>query len=118
MQLNWRPRGLDAVEQLDAQLIINCTGPQGDVERSEETLVRYLRENGIIRADPLRLGIDTDSYSHAIDAEGQPHENILAVGPMTRGGLWEVIAVPDIRHQVAAIARRLGNEHWVGGEGL
>jgi hypothetical protein len=26
--------------------------------------------------------------------------------------------VPDIRHQVWSIARRLANAQWVGGEGL
>ena len=40
------------------------------------------------------------------------------VHPMTRGGLWEVVAVPDIRRQVWDVARRLANAQWVGGEGL
>ena len=31
---------------------------------------------------------------------------------------WEVVAVPDIRSQVSALARRLVNAHWTGGEGL
>jgi len=44
--------------------------------------------------------------------------HILAIGPMTRGDLWEVVAVPDIRSQVSALARRLVNAHWTGGEGL
>ncbi|NII59039.1 putative NAD(P)/FAD-binding protein YdhS [Sphingomonas aerolata] len=37
---------------------------------------------------------------------------------MTRGGLWEVVAVPDIRQQSWDLARRLSNAQWVGGEGL
>lgn len=117
-QVTWRPRGKDETEVLEADLVINCTGPQGDVTRSTEPLVKQLLDAGIIRADALRLGIDTDTYGHVIGADGTAHEHIMAVGPMTRGGLWEVIAVPDIRSQVAAIARRLGNVHWVGGEGL
>ncbi len=40
------------------------------------------------------------------------------MGPMTRGGLWGVVAVPDIRRQVWDVARRLANAQWVGGEGL
>ena len=44
--------------------------------------------------------------------------DILAIGPMTRGDLWDVVAVPDIRIQVSALARRLVNAHWTGGEGL
>ena len=73
---------------------------------------------GGIRPDALRLGLDIDRDGHVIDAKGQPSEHILAIGPMTRGDLWEVVAVPDIRIQVSALARRLVNAHWTGGEGL
>ena len=31
---------------------------------------------------------------------------------MTRGDLWDVVAVPDIRIQVSALARRLVKAHW------
>jgi len=31
------------------------------------------------------------------------------MGPMTRGDLGKVVAVPDIRNQVGALARRLVN---------
>jgi uncharacterized NAD(P)/FAD-binding protein YdhS len=40
------------------------------------------------------------------------------VGPITKGEAWEIVAVPDIRRQAWDLARYLGNEHWVGGEGL
>jgi uncharacterized NAD(P)/FAD-binding protein YdhS len=47
-----------------------------------------------------------------------PATDLYAVGPLTRGAFWEITAVPDIRHQVWALARRLAGAHWVGGEGL
>ncbi len=31
---------------------------------------------------------------------------------MTRGDLWDVVAVPDIRIQMSALARRLVKAHW------
>ena len=71
-----------------------------------------------IRPDALRLGLDIDREGHVIDGHGRAAEHILAIGPMTRGDLWEVVAVPDIRVQVSALARRLVNAHWVAGEGL
>ena len=43
---------------------------------------------------------------------------LYALGPMTRGAFWEIVAVPDIRQQTWNLARRLSNAHWVGGEGL
>ena len=62
------------------------------------------------------LKIDRDG--HVVDAKGHASGHVLAIGPMTRGDLWEVVAVPDIRIQVSALARRLVNAHWMGGEGL
>ena len=51
-------------------------------------------------------------------ARGGGRTDILAIGLMTRGDLRDVVAVPDIRIQVSALARRLVNAHWTGGEGL
>lgn len=37
---------------------------------------------------------------------------------MTRGAHWEIVAVPDIRRQVWALAREITGAHWVAAEGL
>lgn len=74
--------------------------------------------SGPIRPDPFAIGIDVDSQSRTLAANGTANESLLAIGPMTRGASWEIVAVPDIRQQVWALARRLSNAHWVGGEGL
>lgn len=118
LAVDWRPRGSDAIETLYAARMINCTGPQGDLLRSSDPLVRRMLAAGRIRPDALRLGLDIDRDGHVVDAKGHASEHILAIGPMTRGDLWEVVAVPDIRIQVGALARRLVNAHWVAGEGL
>ena len=81
-------------------------------------LLRTLLANGTIWPDALRLGLDVDASSRVITARSTPHERLFAVGPMTRGGLWDVVAVPDLRVQTWTLARRLSNAHWVGGEGL
>ena len=75
-------------------------------------------ERGLIRPDPLRLGIDVTQQSEVVGADGQPCPALFALGPMTRGTFWEIVAVPDIRRQTWAVARKLSNAHWVGGEGL
>jgi len=116
--VHWRPRGEDRRQRLDVARIVNCTGPQGDLLRATDPLVRRLLKQGFIRPDALRLGLDIDRDGHVVGRDGRPAEHILAIGPMTRGDLWEVVAVPDIRNQVSALARRLVNAHWTGGEGL
>ncbi|WP_294196400.1 FAD/NAD(P)-binding protein [uncultured Sphingomonas sp.] len=116
--LDWRPRGERAVRRTRAARIVNCTGPQGDLLRSDEPLLRDLLAHGMIRPDALRIGLEVDAQSRVVAADGRVHEHLYAIGPMTRGGLWEVVAVPDIRQQNWTLARRLANAQWVGGEGL
>jgi uncharacterized NAD(P)/FAD-binding protein YdhS len=116
--LSWRPRGQDAIVTTNAARIVNCTGPQGDLMRSPEPLLRHLLSAGTIRPDALRIGLDVDAQSRVIAADGTPDDGLYAIGPMTRGDLWEVVAVPDIRQQNWTLARRLSNAQWVAGEGL
>lgn len=118
LAVEWRVRGGTDTIVTHAARTINCTGPQGDLLRSADPLVRRLLAAKRIRPDALRLGLDIDRDGHVLDAQGRASEHILAIGPMTRGDLWEVVAVPDIRIQVSALARRLVNAHWTGGEGL
>jgi uncharacterized NAD(P)/FAD-binding protein YdhS len=117
-RVRYRPRGSSESVALDVRRIVNATGPQGDVLRSDQPLIRHLRERGMIRPDRLRIGIDVTTQSEVIDAQGRVQERLLALGPMTRGTFWEIVAVPDIRRQTWSVARKLSNAHWVGGEGL
>lgn len=118
VQVAFRRRGADATETLVAQRIVNCTGPLGDLARTEEPLLQKLAARGHIRPDAAHLGIDVDNQGQTIAADGSPNGNLYALGPMTRGAFWEIVAVPDIRNQTWSVARRLSNAHWVGGEGL
>jgi uncharacterized NAD(P)/FAD-binding protein YdhS len=102
--LVWRPRGETDTWRLEADLVINCTGPSTDVERSTEPLIAALAARGLIRADPLRLGLDVDAEHRVIRADGTAQAALFAVGPITRGALWEINAVPDIRVQAAEVA--------------
>ena len=117
-RLCWRPRGSEAQVETRVARIVNCTGPQGDLMRSGEPLLRDLLAKGLIRPDPLRIGLDVDAQSQVIGSDGRADPQLFCIGPMTRGGLWEVVAVPDIRQQNWTLARRLAHAQWVGGEGL
>lgn len=115
--LRWRPRGAEAPATVRAARIVNCTGPQGDIRRSDEPLLRGLLAAGRIRPDALNLGIEVDPQSRVVAADGTADPALYCVGPMTRGSFWEIVAVPDIRRQCADLARRLANAGWVA-EGL
>jgi uncharacterized NAD(P)/FAD-binding protein YdhS len=100
----WRPRGEAQTWRLEVDAVINCTGPSSDVERSTEPLIAALAARRLIRADPLRLGVDIDGEHRVVRADGTSHPTLFAVGPITRGALWEINAVPDIRVQAAHVA--------------
>ncbi|HEX8573791.1 MAG TPA: FAD/NAD(P)-binding protein [Allosphingosinicella sp.] len=82
--------------------VVNCTGPQGEIGRVEDPLIRSLIASGRARPDRLGLGLDVDRGSRLIG--GGPGPALYALGPLTRGAFWEIVAVPDIRGQAAAVA--------------
>jgi uncharacterized NAD(P)/FAD-binding protein YdhS len=106
-QVEWRPRGSSDVERLEVARIVNCTGPQMDISRAGETLLDGLIDNGRIRPDPCRIGIDVDRDWRVLGRSGEPAFALFAIGPMTRSAVWEMVAVPDIRNQVQALAARV-----------
>jgi uncharacterized NAD(P)/FAD-binding protein YdhS len=118
VDVTWRRRGGEALETARVTRIVNCTGPQGDLLATNEPLLRKLIARGTIRPDAHRIGVDVDKEARTVAADGSPNDRLLALGPLTRGAFWEINAVPDIRAQVWALARRLSNAHWVEGEGL
>ncbi len=89
----------------DFAYAFNCTGPLHSIGRTRDPLLRSLLDEGLIRSDHLGIGIDVDRYSRA---EGG--ERLWALGPLTKGRYWEIVAVPDIREQAAAVADDIARE--------
>ncbi|EJU13648.1 FAD/NAD(P)-binding protein [Novosphingobium resinovorum] len=116
--VHYRPRGQDGIEAIAVDRVFNCAGPDGDLRRVEAPVLTHLLEAGHIRGDAHGLGVDVDHLGRVRDAAGNAQDRLLAVGPITKGEAWEIVAVPDIRRQVWGLARFLADEHWVGGEGL
>ena len=110
VQVTWRPRGQASEQTSTVARIINCTGPGAARARAADPLVYSLIDGGAARIDPLGLGLDVDGDCQVLDAQGQADGRLFAVGPLTRGAFWEVVAVPDIRNQVADLAGRLSRK--------
>lgn len=111
-----RGRGVDvlvvhsksgAQERLPAEAVFECRGRATDVRRTENPILQALLTSGQARPDPLNLGLDVTRDCAVIDAAGHTSETIFAIGPVTSGVFWEVIAVPDIRVQAARLAGHL-----------
>jgi uncharacterized NAD(P)/FAD-binding protein YdhS len=81
----------------------NCTGPLGDIRRSADPLLRSLLDKGDVRPDEFAMGLEIDGHSRAGPL-------LWALGPLTKGRYWEIVAVPDIRHQAQAVAADIQKE--------
>ena len=95
------------VSSIQVQRIINCTGPESDPARFNSNLYSQMLKDGIICTDDMHLGIKAKSDGCIIDPAGNINENILAVGSLLRGTLWETTAVPELRIQTENIASKL-----------
>lgn len=87
--------------------VINATGPATDVTGTSDPLLRGLLNGGLATPDPLRLGLQANADGALLEVSGRPSDTIFTLGPPLRGQLYETTAVPEIRDQAAALARRL-----------
>lgn len=93
--------------RLTVQRVVNCTGPESNYRRLSHPLIVSLRERGLIQPDALGLGLLTDAQGALLDHDGSASEWLYTLGPVRKGQLWETTAVPEIRVQAQALARRL-----------
>jgi uncharacterized NAD(P)/FAD-binding protein YdhS len=99
--------GPAAVAEHEAGWLINATGPDGDITRTGDPLLRDLFDRGLARPDPLRLGLDATPSGALLDTNGRPSGTLFTLGPPLRGLWYETTAIPEIRTQAAALALRL-----------
>lgn len=109
--LEIQERKTGRVETLRVARAINCSGPESNIAATSEPLLHDLLLRGVVRPDPLGLGLDVTESGALIDRNGIASDRLFALGPTTRGTFWEVIAVPDIRFHCARLANHLIGLH-------
>ena len=109
VEVRWQPRGSAREALLEVGCVINCTGPQSDITRLSDPLVRSLLAQGLIRPDPLKQGLDLDEAARVLDNGGRPSGVISYTGPLLKARDWEGTAVPELR----VAAQRLAD--WLAG---
>jgi uncharacterized NAD(P)/FAD-binding protein YdhS len=102
-----RRRGSSSIESLEVARAINCSGPETNYKASSDPLIRDLLARGFARPDPLGLGLEVSEQGALLNKDGVASRRLFAVGPVTRGTFWEIIAVPDIRLHCARLANHL-----------
>jgi len=71
--------------------------------RTVNPIVRQMLDDGLVEVDGLGIGLKVDGNDRA-------GPGVWAMGPMTKGNYWEIIAVPDIRGQAARVADMIAME--------
>lgn len=107
VQVAFCPRGRQAIETLRVGRVVTCTGVNVDYGRSTHPLIASLRSQGLIRPNPLGLGIATAANGAVRSATGGESSLLYTLGTPRKGDLWETIAVPELRGQAAALAKTL-----------
>lgn len=99
---------------LDADMVIQTTGLDTDIERTDHPLLRQLLLNRHIAADPQGLGVMAAADGRLQhDHSHWPH--LFAIGSLLRGTLWESTAMPEIRQQAHRLANQLLGEASASG---
>ena len=93
----WKPATFDAV--------ILATGPAHAI--AADPLLSSMNEDGLLRADPLGLGIKVDRLGCAIDGQNEPNPNLYVAGPLARGTFGELMGISDLSSYAEKIAERI-----------
>ena len=83
--------------------VVNCTGPLHAMARTVNPVMRQMLDDGLVEVDRIGIGVKVDGNDRA-------GERVWAMGPMTKGNYWEIIAVPDIRGQAERVATDIATE--------
>jgi uncharacterized NAD(P)/FAD-binding protein YdhS len=105
--VSYRERKSGELKHLRVGRVINCTTPETDCRKVASPLLENLLAAGLARPDPLSLGLDAADDGALIAVDGRLSDLLYTLGPALKGKLWESIAVPEIREQIARLAATL-----------
>jgi uncharacterized NAD(P)/FAD-binding protein YdhS len=105
--LSLRRRGSEVDTTLAVARVVDCTGIETRLAAMPGALFPALARRGRIRAGAHGLGLDVTGEGAVLDAGGTPSPSLFTIGTPRLGSEWETTAIPELRTQAAAIARRL-----------
>ena len=105
--VSYRRRRDGRSEELRVGRVINCTGPEADWRRIDNSLLTSLFAQRLARPDPLFLGLDVDPDGSVLNDQLVPSQRLFAIGPIRKGKLWETTAVPELRQQASNLAEHI-----------
>lgn len=99
---------LNQENRINVSRVINCTGPESDIQFMNDNVLKNCLEKNILFQDECRLGIKTNVETFQIlKPDNSFHANLFTIGSWLKGELWESTAVPELRVQADLLANRL-----------
>jgi uncharacterized NAD(P)/FAD-binding protein YdhS len=108
LEVAYRDRNsADAVRRKRFDAVINCTGPEINLRRSQNPLLRSLLDAGLACEGEAGIGVAVDNSCQALDRSAQPLPGLYFIGPLTRSLFGETPAVPLITWEVLRLLPHL-----------
>lgn len=107
VRATWIERGSEELRHLQVAEVINCSGPNYDVNSSDDRLWLALIASGAAIQDDLRLGIRTGQFGALIAVNGTTSQMLHYIGPLLRADHWEATAVGELRVHAKELASHL-----------
>jgi uncharacterized NAD(P)/FAD-binding protein YdhS len=106
----WNKRSLQEIEILVGS-VINCSGPETNVLKSSNKLLKQLHQDGLISQDKLNLGLRVNYTNFkTINSKNEENQHLFAIGSLLKGELWESTATNELKNQAKELAVILTNE--------
>lgn len=91
----------------DFDAVVVTTGPAHGAVIDSQPYLADLAKEGLVVADPARLGLWCDEHSRILDREGWPVRNLYVAGPLARGNFGELMGLPQVSEHAAAVATEI-----------
>ncbi len=106
IELHLQPRAGE-VQRLTVDRLIITTGPAHGGLLHSDALLHQLASAGVVRADPLGLGIQVNARSQTLRADGQANPHLYVAGPAARAYFGELMGLPQVAEHAESVARQL-----------
>jgi len=88
----------------DFDAVVVTTGPAHGAVIESQPYLAGLSADGLIEADPARLGIACDDHARATGAAGEATPGLYVAGPLARGTFGELMGLPQVSEHAALVA--------------
>lgn len=107
IRVRWCARGEHAERMLVVDRVINCTGPDYDLRKTQNHLLHSLFAKGLAVPDPLGQGLLTDELGALRGASGDASCDLYCIGPLLRADHWDATEAKELRAHAERLSRHL-----------